>query len=318
MRFFLSLLFLCIVNTAFASKGDTVEYYMSYKQERSVPMGAYYYRLAYNEDGLWRVKDFYVAERTLAFSGLYRDSSLSEPMGSHTFYHPNGKLRHKVRYVNGRQDGIVKTYNDVGVLTDSCIYRQGLPVIAHYKWNDAKKVVFKGEYDREATGAGYEWLYFDDGTLSDYGKRSEGHFKDSVWTYYNQSGQICCKEYYEEGNLLKRECYDNGKLMGEDCPDAMPIFQEGRRGFQAVLNKYFNFPDNFRFRGGNTALVVAEVAIDVDGKITDVKLVQKFHPEFDREVLYAFSRVPAQIPAREYNRPVKVKFTMPFKFVMEN
>lgn len=314
MRYLLFILCLFEFLTSLAQK-DTVEYYMDYYNYRCEPYFAYYVRRAYKEEGLWHVKDYYDQERSLQMDGNYMDDSLTVEHGMFFYYHPNGKIKKKVRFINGHIEGLVREYDATGRLVDSAFYKRGYPWRAACKWNDKGQMVFKAVYDDSGYGRGEEWTYYDDGKLSSYGRTTDGYEWDSVWTYYYPSGVVSCKDYFETGTRTKRECFDEtGALTATPCEDADVVVQGGEKNMMRIINKYFHFPEHFKLKGADKAMVLVKFAIDTDGRVTDAELLKKFHPEFDREVLYAISKIPKAKPAIKNNRPVKRYYIMPFVF----
>ncbi len=209
---------------------DTVEYYTNYDGVVCRPDSAYYYRLAFKDGSLWKVKDFYVIQQVKRMEGYfadYRDGEFSNRQGMFFYYHPNGKIDCKIRYINNNREGVYKAYNENGLLIDSAFYKNDQLIKCRYKWNDKGAQVFKGIYTEDGYGPGTEEVYFDDGKLSAAGKVLNGSYKDSVWTYYHNNGKISCTEFYEYGLPKERKCYDpSGKSQG-DCNEMIaPFYSE--------------------------------------------------------------------------------------------
>jgi antitoxin component YwqK of YwqJK toxin-antitoxin module len=138
----------------------------------------------------------------LIFSTLSSCSSQSKKSDD-TFYeefHENGKLKFKVQLVNGKKEGVGKTYFDNG----------DLKIESHYK-ND----VLNGSYIQHFHGRIIKEVTYQNDTLNGYSKhyypneklREEGNYKsglsDGVW-----------KEYQEDGWLFYENTYVKGEKKG--------------------------------------------------------------------------------------------------------
>lgn len=74
----------------------------------------------------------------------------------------------------------------------------------------------------------YERYSFDDKLLIE-GKYKHG-IEDSIWTLYNDQGEVEIKEYFKEGELIKREFFAKGVLQSEKKLNTRS---------ETVRNKYF-------------------------------------------------------------------------------
>ena len=69
---------------------------------------------------------------------------------------------------------------------------------------------------------------------------------------------------------------------------------------------------------GITGRVYVEFTIDRDGSLTDVKVVRGVDPLLDAEALRVIKMSPKWQPGMQRGRPVKVKYTFPFMFQLNN
>jgi TonB family protein len=316
---------------------DTLEFLLDYEKKLSKPERASYYRLAYKEDAYWRVKDFDLIAKTIEMNGLYTNDSFTTPHGMHYWYHSNGKLQKKGRYIDGLKEGIWKQYGEDGRLVDSSLYKNGLPWKFAYNWFADGKISFRGIYDDNGKGSGYETGYLEDGTLSSFGKYADGYKRDSIWTYYYKNDRPCSIEYYSNGRFLKSECFgENGdpekcdidtdmiKLMessnvkspdiehryviAEKMPE--PPFDVTR-----FLSQNIRYPEKARDKNIQGRVAV-QFVVDEDGNITDIKVPNhnELAAELEDEAARVVSIMPKWRPGRQHHKPVKVYYTLPVVF----
>ncbi len=302
---------------------DTLQIPLDYWMKKCEPAGAHYYRIAYREGKWWHVQDVYAETGRLRMDGMYSDDSFRVGEGMFNYYHLNGRLEYKVRYIKGEMEGMRKQYDTAGHLVDSAIYVKGVPKKAHYKWDADGKLIFKGVYDDQGYGVGQEWEYFPDGKLSAFGNTSVGAKKDSIWTYYYPSGVMSCQDFYDKGAKGGRICYDKeGKQYDGTCEDvpAQPIEKS-----ETISNRFgqrygdYKYTDSregnmgtaqFTFKKGT--YIVMRVYVDETGKMTKVDVVHKVHPKADQLIIDIYTGITKFKPAMKNNYPIKSSFEQAF------
>jgi len=68
---------------------------------------------------------------------------------------------------------------------------------------------------------------------------------------------------------------------------------------------------------GIQGTVYVSFIVDKDGNIKDVKIVKGIHEALDEEAIAAVKKLPRMIPGKQFDRPVKVRYTIPVKFVLK-
>lgn len=320
IRVFILFIACCFSTHAFASKGDTQEIYLDYWNKKCEPHQAHYIRIAFKEGNWWHVQDLYAATNTLYKDGMFSDDSLTVGEGMTMFFHPNGGLMKKARYIKGKVEGVVKVYDTVGHLVDSGVYTRGIPKKARYKWNSEGKLVFKGVYDEEGYGIGQEWEYFEDGKTAAWGITAVEGKRDSIWTYYNHAGGITALDMFDKGQRLGRICYDEkGEQYNGTCDDTppQPIDKSKDLGkkINAAFQDYLEFnaidPRTLSFKKG--AVLVVLITVKEDGTVEHINIAHGIDPKFDR--YFAKELKDAKfIPAKIGNRNVKQTQEFPIPF----
>ncbi len=303
----LFVIFISDIVSLHAQTADTVEYFMDYEGNTCGPDSAYYYRLAYKDGEWWKVKDFYLLEKVKRMDGYFKTYSngmFDNKQGMFFYYHPNGSLDYKVRYINNIREGLLKAYNDKGRIIDSSLYKEDQLTKFRYKWNDAGNVICKGVYDAEGSGKGTEEYFFDNGSLSAKGNVIYTEHKDSIWTYYHNNGQVSCTEQYEYGRCTERKCYDmTGKLEG-DCEEMIPPYYNKKRN-----NRYHIVdPDLLDDVQADYVTFTVKILIDADGRVLDAEMLTKALATnlFYKRAMQHLMHMPRWTPGKEHNRPVKM------------
>ncbi|MBS1773029.1 MAG: hypothetical protein JST82_09210 [Bacteroidetes bacterium] len=317
-KILLLLLTVCFANNSFAAAGDTSIIFYDYWWKKCDKDIAHYYRVKYKDGDMWHTQDFYFAENSMQKEVTYSDDSLTIQQGMVYSYHPNGKLKQKARYIDGKMEGIVKGYDTLGRLIDSGLYKKGIPYKAHFKWDAKGNVIFKGLYDAEGYGVGQEWQYFPDGKISSYGITSVEAKRDSIWTYYYNTGVMSCQDFYDHGQRMGRICYnDKGEKYDANCDDlpARPVDKEetisNRFGQRYSDIKEGNIGDQFfTFKKG--AYTVLKVSVDEKGKMTNVEIMHKIHPKVDKLIIDIYTGITKFKPATDGNRPISASFEQYF------
>ncbi len=304
----------------FAQQSDTVEHYLMHDEKPCDPANSFYYRLGIKDGMLWKVKQFYISTQTKQMEGYfskYGNDTFEIRQGSFIYFHENGKVWKKVRYINDLKDGIAKEYSEDGRLTDSGYYKQGIPYKVHYGWYNDGAIRFKGIYDSVATGIGEEWAYFNNGKLSSYRKTKAGYLTDSVWIYYHENGKVSCIESYGKDSIEKMECFnEDGKAAPKEYT-AHELLPVSNIDFNKHLMKNLRYPKD-AIENNTEGTVYVKFYVDTDGSVIDVTTIgRKLGMGCDEEAIRVIKAMPKWTPGRDHNRLVKIYFTQAVTFRLE-
>lgn len=339
MRFtFFLVLYLCVLTVRAQSDADeSVEYFLNPRKEKCPAEEGVYYRKATKKDGIWTVKDYYVAEKSMEMEGSYLDDSFRNANGTFFWFHKNKQLRKKGRFINGKKEGMWKGYSEAGNLTDSALFKQGLPLKFAYGFHDNGKPSMQGTYNEDGTGEEIAW--YEDGTTDYYGKYSAPYQMDSIWTYHYRNGVVACKEYFNRGILLKMECFDEsgkntscakgvdsfyGKEIILEYDDAGMYHPYAEQMPEPSYNVNYFLSQNIRYPANAIehniqGKVNVSFVVDTNGKVSDFQLIGsgKAGGGLDEEALRVVRMMPKWKPAKYHNRPVQVFYTQPVIFRLE-
>ena len=101
-------------------------------------------------------------------------------------------------------------------------------------------------------------------------------------------------------------------------PDAMPSFRGGNlKDFRNWVNGQLVYPPEC-MRNGVSGRVVATFVVGIDGKVEDLKELSSPDPMLTWEVFRVIKKSPKWKPGTQNGEPVRVKFTMPIDFSLQN
>ena len=96
----------------------------------------------------------------------------------------------------------------------------------------------------------------------------------------------------------------------------MPSFPGGPQALYEYLAKTIKYPLVAEENGVQGRVIVSFV-IEHDGSITDAKVVKSVDPSLDKEALRVTKSMPNWIPGKQKGETVRVKFTVPVTFKLQ-
>ena len=116
----------------------------------------------------------------------------------------------------------------------------------------------------------------------------------------------------DETALNEESSYSDGNSIN-DREEVMPEFPGGPQALMDYLKANVIFP-KIAEEAGIQGKVVVSYVIDVDGSVTDVKVVQSVHPALDKEAMRVVKNMPKWIPGKQDGKAVQVKYSLPINF----
>lgn len=317
---FTLLLFMIAQNVQAKRYKDSVIQYFDRDWKQINKNGDYeYFRIAKKlPDSTWHVKDYFADSARLQMEGVFLDDSFKVKDGQFYFYHYNGNVSKECSYNKGKRVGLYRAYNHKGALIDSTRYKStGIPFHKSFHWDDKGRLMSYAEYDMQGKGTGYVTGWWRDSTLSYFGKYSEGHLKDSVWSFYHRNGNVSMHQTYSAGVLQGYTCYDwEGKLIS-NCDTAQKL-PEPPYDISKFLSSNMRMPKeplNAGMQG--LAKVFVNFIVDADGSLIDFEIINHTNEYFIKEALRVVKTLPPWKPARQDNRNIPVWYTLPISFRIE-
>ena len=95
--------------------------------------------------------------------------------------------------------------------------------------------------------------------------------------------------------------------------ETMPEFPGGQEGQARFLMTNLRYPEEARNQGITGKSYISYV-VDIDGSITDARVVRSAHPILDEEALRVVRAMKYAKPGYQRGKPVRVQFTQPINF----
>lgn len=99
--------------------------------------------------------------------------------------------------------------------------------------------------------------------------------------------------------------------------EQMPEFPGGEKELMKYLNDNITYPV-IAAENGIQGRVTLEFVVSETGAISDVKVIQKLDPSCDKEAMRVIQAMPKWIPGMQNGRAVKVYYTVPVTFKLQN
>ena len=98
-----------------------------------------------------------------------------------------------------------------------------------------------------------------------------------------------------------------------------PLFQgkDAEEGFRDWVNKNTVYPAVAQ-ENGISGRVFVEFSIDKTGQLVDIRVIRGVDPLLDAEAVRVIKMSPKWTPGMQRGKPVKVKYTFPFNFKLNN
>ena len=97
--------------------------------------------------------------------------------------------------------------------------------------------------------------------------------------------------------------------------EVMPEFPGGQDKLLEYLGVNVRYPEEAREKGIQGTVVVSFV-IDKEGNVTEPKIVRSLEDEIDQEAIRVVNAMPKWTPGKEKGKPVRVKYTVPIRFLL--
>lgn len=96
-----------------------------------------------------------------------------------------------------------------------------------------------------------------------------------------------------------------------------PEFPGGNGAMMKFLSENINYPVIAQ-ENGIQGRVICNFVVERDGSITDVQVVRGVDPSLDREAMRVIKQMPRWKPGKQRGQAVRVRFTLPVVFRLQN
>jgi TonB family protein len=242
----------------------------------------------------------------VAFEGVYTDYyELGIKRSSSTYsknvktgesynYYPNGKLYRVLHFPpNGDRDSelmdkflITANYDSLGTV-------QVEKGNGYYKGYDA------------------DFAY-----VAEYGKISNSK-KDSTWKGEDRKMNITFTETYDKGILVSGSSVRDGQAFTYTASHKAPEFKGGEQAFACFLSKNIVYPKYAR-KNYIQGKVIVTFIIEKNGDVAGIRVLKSVDPVIDDEAVRVLNKSPKWLPGLLRGVPVRVQYSVPISFALQN
>lgn len=233
--------------------------------------------------------------------------------GNYVHYHENGEIKEIGNYVDGKYQGQTRRWYANGMLHLVLNYvasndnKNVDEFIITYLDSLGKQLVSKGD--------GYCKCYLNRSDTNREEGKVVGGLKDSVWLGF-ENNILIYQEEYSQGVLLKGISYSKGKTFPYTTNMIAAEYPSGMKELYRFLSKNIEFPAVLR-REKISGKIFIQFIVEVDGSLTNVKIIKPLHESADQEAIRLVNLMPKWIPGKVRGVPAPTKFILPLTFKIE-
>ncbi len=215
-------------------------------------------------------------------TGVFDDG---KPVGHVISYFPNGKVYNTINY-----------YPDNKILYGDCRDSTG-------------KILAEN-------GTGY-WIQYDDDFKNVVleGKIDSG-YRVGTW-HIRESDSLKTANEYDKGSLKSTRYFYKGDTSAYSKIDSIPEFPGGMEAFGKFLGHNLRYPAYSREHGTQGRVVVGFI-VEVNGTLSNIRIVRKLDDHLDQEALRVMKLSPNWKPGIFKGKPVRVNYSIPISFTLSN
>lgn len=125
----------------------------------------------------------------------------------------------------------------------------------------------------------------------------------------------------KDARFVSRACGpDHGVMIEDDIvPDTFPLFkgEDPHAGFSQWVNSKLRYPEDARNKGTEGEVLVS-FTINEDGRVASMQILESPSPSLGMEALRVLAKSPKWTPGTIGGKPVKVRYTFPINFYLNN
>lgn len=259
---------------------------------------AYFYSVAVFKNGLWNVKDYYA--KTNKLQNTYSYSIMdSVRQGHYVKYFENGKKESEGEYLDNFQVGKWNSWYENGSKSSEELFLSRI--------EDIRKVL---ESDTVLSKSRNNATYGYSGIRN--GK--------NVWYYEN--GKKSSEEVYKNGRIQNLSTWnEEGRKEVVEIKDPYGSYEppEFRGNISAFISENIKYPPDARENNIQGKEIVS-FTIKPDGTLADCKIVRSVgSASIDAESIRVVKKMNGLFkPGKAHNRNVKVYYTLPLSFKLQD
>ena len=102
----------------------------------------------------------------------------------------------------------------------------------------------------------------------------------------------------------------------DETVDQMASYPGGTPALMDFLKENIKYPEQAE-REGIEGRVVAGFIVERDGSVSNIEIIKSVHPLLDAEVVRVLSLMPNWIPGKQHGIPIRVRYSMPVTFRLQ-
>ncbi len=169
--------------------------------------------------------------------------------------------------------------------------------------------------DSKLIGEKLEWFENGDVKLKAYYK--DGKLNGEFYTYW-PSGIQRRKDIFKKDKLIEGNCYDSigNKLPNYFPYETFPEFPGGGDNLFKFFREEIKYPVEAQ-ENGIQGRVVIQFYVETDGRISDIRIVEKVNNYLDDEAYRLISSMPKWTSGTREGQKIRFKVTHPIRFRLQ-
>lgn len=99
--------------------------------------------------------------------------------------------------------------------------------------------------------------------------------------------------------------------------DETPLFPGGEKAMFEFLAKSVRYPTAAK-ENGIEGIVVISFVVEIDGSLSNLKVVRGIGTECDEESMRVIRTMPKWTPGKRKGESVRILYNLPFRFILQN
>lgn len=294
-------------NSNLTSKPVYDDWYDSFLEEGEQKKHSDYISIvSQNTEGVYIKRVFFPDTRTMTHYNEFMNKDLVVKSGEEKVWTDKGVLISVGQYIEGKEVGLFRNFDrKTGKLNSEGNYSAG---------------------KREGS-----WShYYPDGELLSKTSYKKG-MKEGKFSNYTEEGEQIVEIDYRADTIYNSKILkvvdsmlplnksEQMPMYGDGCPEEKNLTAQkecSQRKMLTTMYKNLRYPPKAREYGLEGMALVGFV-VDENGKVTELEVIRGLSQEISDEVTRVVKLLDTWVPGMQDGKPVKVRYTLPFKFRLE-
>lgn len=144
-------------------------------------------------------------------------------------------------------------------------------------------------------------------------------FAVPAWSQVTTPTKDKWNNIFPEDKTARPEVRENSTAKEDpifDHAEKLAEFPGGPQALNAFMAHNVRYPA-LAMEMGIQGTVIIEFIVEKDGSISDARVVQSVSSDCDAEALRVVRLLPKYIPAKQNGKPVRTRYKLPFRFVLQ-